>query len=153
MFKLCVLTRWDFNFYVRGSPLPSSFGAWWGRCSYSPPLAKRRRQMSSQERVRELPTTLRMTTREHGGEILLLTPVWTLSSSYGAWWGDSLTTKDVQPGASRDSPHRAPNDDVRAWWGDSLTRPRLHISCRSAHGGQMPQCASNGNARCPAWGE
>ena len=51
---------------------------------------------------------------EHGGEILLLTPGWTLSSSLDALWGDSLTCHHVPNdnkmsslGRVRESPHYA----------------------------------------------
>ena len=49
----------------------------------------------------------------HGQEILLLATM------------RQTTTRYVQPGASKKSPHHALNDDNRAWWGDSLTCPRL----------------------------
>ena len=59
-----------------------------------------------------------------GGEILLLAPCWCPSSSFGAWWGDSLT-------------HRVLDSFVIvleavlsfAGWGVSLTRPVLKFIC------------------------
>ena len=49
----------------------------------------------------------------HGQEILLLATM------------RQTTTRYVQPGASKKSPHHTLNDDNRAWWANSLTHPRL----------------------------
>ena len=83
-----------------------------------------------------------------GGEILLPTPGCTfliiilrvvgrfsyspqaghLRSSFGVWWGDSLTRPRLHTSGCRSV----------ARWGDSLTRPRLDTSgCRSARGGEI----------------
>ena len=78
-----------------------------------------------------------MTTTEHGGEILLFIPGWTLWLSLDAWRGDSLTCHNAPNddgmsslGQVRESPHHALSASLRAWWGDSFTRPRLDISRR-----------------------
>ena len=66
--------------------------------SISPPCTVQRRESpdwGEQENV----ATMLCCHSEHGGEILLLTPFWTLSSSFGAWLGDTLTR------------HQAPKDD------------------------------------------
>ena len=122
-----------------------------------------------------------------GGEILLLSPGWTslvvirhavgrfsysppaghLSSSFGAWWGDSLTRPMLnishrhsarggeillfapcwtsliiircEVGRFSYSPHAGHLSlSFDTWWGDSLTHPRLYISRgHSARGGEI----------------
>ena len=71
----------------------------------STPCTERRREGPDCSEKENLPTMLSRHS-EHGGEILLLTPGWTLSSSFGAWSGGSLTR------------HYAPNDDeICPAWG------------------------------------
>ena len=127
-----------------------------------------------------------------GGEILLLAPGWTslvvirhivgrfayspqaghLWSSFGAWWGDSLTRPRLDISGRRSArggeillfaPGWTSLVTVRCvvgrfsyspqaghlwlsfgmWWGDSLTRLRLDIPCRnSAHAGEILLLAS-----------
>ena len=75
----------------------------------------------------------------HGQEILLLATM------------RQTTTRYVQPGASKKSPHHTLNDNNRAWWGDSLTCPRLDIfHHRSSHSGASANHAPNDDERCPA---
>ena len=64
--------------------------------------------------------------REHGREILLLSPVWTLSSSFGAWCGDSLTR------------HQAPKDDERCpAWGELKNLPTTLSMMPREHGEEI----------------
>ena len=71
-----------------------------------------------------------------------------LSTSFGAWWGDSLTRPHAGHnlviircvvGRFSYSPQVGLlSSSFGAWWGDSLTRPRLDISGRpSARGGAI----------------
>ena len=70
-----------------------------------------------------------------------------LSSSFGAWWGDSLTRPRLDisvvvrcvVGRFSYSPQAGYLlSSFGAWWGDSLTRPRLDTSRhRSEHGGEI----------------
>ena len=119
----------------------SSLGAWWGDSLIHPRLDISHRHSACV------------------GEILLLAPGWTsliivqrvvgrfsyspqaghLWSSFGAWWGDSLTR---------------PRLDMLfcAWWGDSITRPRLDISCRgSACGGEILLLAPGWTSLVVVW--
>ena len=108
-------------------------------------VASKRISTPCTERQREGPTVVRknlpiMLCRrhsEHGGEILLLIPGWTLWLLLDAWWGDSLTCHYAPNddgmsslGQGRESPHHALSASLRAWWGDSFTRPWLDISRR-----------------------
>ena len=158
-----------FSYSPQAGHLSSLFCACWGDSLNHP----------------RLDISLHRSTR--GGEILLLTPGWTflvvarrmvgrfsyspqaghLSSSFSAWWGDSLTHPRLDISLS----HSARGEEILllapgwtylvivrrvvgrfsyspqvghlsslfgTWWGDSLTHPRLDISShRSAHGGEI----------------
>ena len=87
--------------------LSSSFGAWWGDSITRPRL-----DISRRRSIR-------------GWEILLLAPGWT-----------SLVVRRVA-GRFSFSPQAGHLSSFGAWWGDALPRPRLNISHRSAHGGEI----------------
>ena len=178
-----------FSYSPQAGHLWSSFGTWWGDS-----LTRPRLDISlvmfiawwgdSLTRPR-LDISHRCSVR--GGEILLLAPGWTsliviwrvvgrfshlpqaghLWSSFGTWWGDSLTRPRLDishhwsarggeillltPGwtslvigrrvvvrfsYSPQAGHLS--SSVGAWWGDSLTHPRLDISSHhSARGGEI----------------
>ena len=150
-----------FSYSPQAGHLSSSFGTWWGDSLTHPRLYISRRHLT------------------RGGEILLLAPGWTsliiirrvvgrfsyspqaghLLSSFGAWWGDSLTRPRLDishdhsacggeilllapgwkslvvvrhvVGRFSYSPHAGYLSlSFGLWWGDSLTRPRLDISRR-----------------------
>ncbi len=99
-----------FSYSPQAGHLWSSFGAWWGDS-----LTRPRLDISGHRSAR-------------GGEILLLAPGWTspvvLRRVVGRF------SYSPQAGHLRSS--------FGAWWGDSLTRPRLDISGRrSARGGEI----------------
>ena len=128
-----------FSYSPLAGHLWSSFGAWWGDSLPRPRLDMSCRPLA------------------HGGEILFLAPGWTalvvvrrvvgrfsyspqaghLWSSFGAWWGDSLTRPRLDSSGRRVVGRFSYSPQVGhllssfgAWWGDSLTRPRLDISGR-----------------------
>ena len=167
-----------FSYSPQAGHLSSSFSAWWGDSLTRPRLDISHRRSA------------------HGGEILLLPPGWTsliivrrvvgrfsyspqaghLLSSFGAWWGDSLTHPRLYISHSHSacggeillltpgctslivirrvvgrfsySPQAGHlSSSFGMWWGDSLTRPRLDISRHgSARGGEIllltPGCTS-----------
>ena len=158
-----------FSYSPQAGHLPASLCAWWGDSLTRPRLDISRRRSA------------------RGRETLLLAPGWKslvvgrrvvgrfsyppkdghLSTSVGAWWGDSLTRPRMDisrrrsarggeilllaPGwtslvagrrvvgtLSYSPQHGHRSSSFGAWWGDSLTRPRMDISrCRSACGGEI----------------
>ena len=152
-----------FSYSPQAGHLSSLISAWWGDTLTRPRLDISHRRSAS------------------GGDILLLTPGWIshvivqrvvgrfsyspltghLSSSFGAWWGDSLTCPRLDisrhcsarggeilllaPGLTSlvivrrvvgrfsYSPRAGHLSSLfGAWWGDSLTRPRLDVCRHSA---------------------
>ena len=107
----------------------SSFGTWWGDS-----LTRPRLDISGRRSVhdgRDSLTCLRLDISGHrlacGGEILLLAPGWT--SLVVIWHMVGRFSYSPQAGHLWSS--------FGTWWGDSLTRPRLDISGRClAHGGE-----------------
>ena len=99
-----------FSYSPQAGHLSSSFGAWWGDSLTRPRLDISRHRLAC------------------GGEILLLAPGWT-----------SLIIIRCVVGRFSYSPQAGHLwSSFGAWWGDSLTRPRLDISGRrSAHGGEI----------------
>ena len=99
-----------FSYSPQAGHLLLSFGAWWGDSFTRPGL-----DISCRRSAR-------------GGEILLLTPGWTplvvIRHTVGRFF--------YSPQAGHLS------SSFGTWWGDSLTRPRFDISHhRSAHGGEI----------------
>ena len=98
-----------FPYSPQAGHLWSSFGAWWGDSLTSPRLDISRRRLAL------------------GGEILLLISGWT-----------SLVVVRHVVGRFSYSPWARYHSSFGAWWGDSLTRPRLNISRhRSARGEEI----------------
>ena len=91
-----------FSYSPQAGHLSSSFGAWWGDS-----LTRPRLDISGRPSAR-------------GGEIFLLAPGWTspVVLRRVVW----RFSHSPQAGHLRSS--------FGAWWGDSLTRPRLDMSCR-----------------------
>ena len=121
-----------FSYSPQAGHLSSSFGAWW-RVRESPhnaPNDDKRVQTGESKRIS--PTCSQSMVGRfsyshqaglsrhhsvHGGKILLLATM------------RQTTTRHVQPGASKKSPHHALNDINRAWWGRFSYLPQAgHLS-------------------------
>ena len=128
---LLLAPRWSFS---------SSFGAWWGDSLTRPALDSLVNILRVEGRFCYWASV--GLSRHHsarGGEILLLTACWFLSSSFGAWWGDSLTQRVL------DSSHRSRSCLVVRRVGSVSYTPRAQIYLFVRRVGSLSQTLYTGN--------